>query len=949
MARHPSLNPDAVIHHDRELNALRERLEEVKAGRGGVTLITGPAGIGKSVLIDAVLRESGCTASRGHNFHHSTQSLACLRTAMVSAVQELGLTRRDVTGPARTALVMLFAEVGGREARETKEATIASLGALLGAMAERAEHGLVLVLEDLHAADSLTLEAIPELLAGLEKQRVWIIGTYRDDHVPPRLRWMRNELRRMRAFHEIALPHFDREATCELLERIGGRTPSPTVVDQVLTRTGGVPFYIHELALSMADAPEDGIAAELPESLRDAVLADVVRLSAEARRFIEWAAVAGTEFDVPLIRELSGAAAGADECFERKLFRETDGQRAHFRHHLTQEAIRDGLERGERRAIHTRLAARLEADGASPERIAEHWVGAGETQRACACLLRAAEKACANFAYWDATEWIRRAFQVCPDAAVRAEIGLLERYAECAQLSGQLQEAASTWQRIAGVLKEEGTPERYANSQRALATIFELQGRLRESIQCRIAAQEVFTRLESWADAAVEALSCSAAHLGALQTALAENKAREALALAKQAKDGDLTLRTEGILGLVLSVRGKTNEAGAILQKSLQVALRGQKADIAAELYRWLGAVQEYRSDFKGAAAFYESVVDGCRASGAKAAAYECMGCLSWVMFRTGDWNRAAAICRDVLSSKYSPDVSRAVAEGVLATIQTLRGETRSARRHGLRCLDLAEHLGMAAIVMIGRWGLALLEEADGNAAEAGAVYRELLALWENSEDRHDAIAPLSHAAEFFCATGEEADAGRCVAALQMIVKETGNGEAIGALALAMGEMALANGDHAGAMVQFRQAVQHWEELEVPFELARAEWRAGTAAALAGDVATSEQFLHRSLQRFRRLGARTQAARMAAQLGERNEEVAPAREPKAKPVSTINLTPRQRDVARLVSEGLTYKEIAAKLFLSPRTVEMHAASLLDRTNSRSRSEVVRKLQELELL
>jgi hypothetical protein len=134
----------------------------------------------------------------------------------------------------------------------------------------------ILVLEDLHWADEGTLEVLLELAKVPERSALSVVATYRNDELPRlhRLRSARSELRRAGRAHEIVLQPMTREETYRLIEEIAGSSVSEDVRQTVFERSGGISFFIEELAASiLLDARVGGSSEddEPPETLRDAI------------------------------------------------------------------------------------------------------------------------------------------------------------------------------------------------------------------------------------------------------------------------------------------------------------------------------------------------------------------------------------------------------------------------------------------------------------------------------------------------------------------------------------------------------------------------------------------------------------------------------------------------------------------------------------------------------
>jgi ATP/maltotriose-dependent transcriptional regulator MalT len=243
-----------------------------------------------------------------------------------------------------------------------------------------------------------------------------------------------------------------------------------------------------------------------------------------------------------------------------------------------------------------------------------------------------------------------------------------------------------------------------------------------------------------------------------------------------------------------------------------------------------------------------------------------------------------------------------------------------------------------------------MLEEHEGHLDEAHAHCRFLLDRWARSEDHHYAVWPLRWAACFFARHGALGEARGCTQALSSISATTGHLDALAALAHALAETALAEGQVDAAAEQLERAAELHETLEIPFERAQIQLRAGAALAAAGERDLAVERLVQACRTARRLGASplaTQAADMLAGLGESVEARLGRRA--AAEHANGGLSHRELEVMRLVAAGRTNREIAGELVLSTRTVDMHVRNILAKLRCRSRTEAAAKAHGMGLL
>ncbi|HEX7291635.1 MAG TPA: LuxR C-terminal-related transcriptional regulator, partial [Conexibacter sp.] len=245
---------------------------------------------------------------------------------------------------------------------------------------------------------------------------------------------------------------------------------------------------------------------------------------------------------------------------------------------------------------------------------------------------------------------------------------------------------------------------------------------------------------------------------------------------------------------------------------------------------------------------------------------------------------------------------------------------------------------------------LARVAAAAGDNAEAAERIRAILALREGSDDLHYALPGLRWGAAFLASVGDRRGAHACAEALAAMAGASGHPDALAALGHAIAETALLEGDAESAAEQLTRALELHRDLDLPFERAQIELRAGVVLARAG---LRDEALERLCDAYRtasKLGARPLAAAAAQQVAALGESVAQRLGPRAATrADGVQLTRRELEVLRHVAIGRTNREIAQELFLSQRTVDMHVRNLLGKLDCRSRVEASHRAGELGLL
>ncbi len=388
-------------------------------------------------------------------------------------------------------------------------------------------------------------------------------------------------------------------------------------------------------------------------------------------------------------------------------------------------------------------------------------------------------------------------------------------------------------------------------------------------------------------------------------------------------------------------------EAGLeTVRGGLALALEHDLTAVAAELYQRLSVTLYDSADYRSAEAALGTALELCRASPDAGTQLACETCMAYVLRERGAWAPAAELSRELIARGSAVFV----AEALLGTIQAYEGKLGSARRLLASALATAARLRHYNMTVDTTSALARVAAGHGDLDAAAGHCRAVLARWEDSDDHHYALGGLRWAATFLAARGDRAGAHGCTEALTRIAAATGHADALAALAHAIAETALLEGDTATAAAQLTRAVALHQDLDMPFERAQIELRAGVALAAAGEREAGLERLTDAYRTARRLGARplaSEAAREVAALGESVAARLGARA--AAHADGSGLSRREREVVRLVAAGRTNREIAQGLFLSPRTVDMHVRNILRKLDCRSRLEAAARARELGLV
>jgi DNA-binding CsgD family transcriptional regulator len=949
---------DALIGRDVERARLEAALAEAVSGQGSLVLLSGEAGVGKTRLAEQTLASHGDAVFVRGTATPGCSPFAPLTTAL-RAYLRIDPSGLADCGPLRAHMALMLPELG--EARESADRATLFEAVRCGLVAMGARRPVAMLLDDLQWSDDATIEFLGAVAPTLSGVRLLVVAGYRSGELPRShpLRRLRNDLRRDRILDEVCLESLPLSDTAALVEHVLGIVPSPGLVAAVHDRTAGVPFFVEELtaALRTSDRLVDGPDGTellldrdvpLPQTVRDAVLVHLTELSAEARAAAEVAAVAGAVLDLDVVAGV-GDEQGLAELLGAGVLVETEPGRARFRNPLAREAIYDDVPWLRRRSLHRRLAEALALGDYDPAEIATHWIAARDNLCALDALLEAIDGRVAVHAHRDAARLGLLALDLWPEGERATDrIAVTEQYAAHAELGGDLAEAARAQREVVAARRANGADRALADAERRIAGIYALQGDRRRALAARRVAAEAFAANDLPGEAAAERLVIAAYLQSAGSHAEAAAAAREAGEEALRAERTDLRARAMGLEGVATAKLGAFDVGVGLIRSGLALALEHQLTLEAAEVYQRLGTAHEVAGDYVGAREALGTATGLCEVDGAEGLEQTCLSCMAYVLRELGDWEQVEQLCAGLITPEANADETL-VADGILGAVHLWRGRGEEARPLLERSLETATRLDVISMLCDSAAALAWLADAEGDRERARELCLLLLERWARSEDRHYAIWGLRWSAAWFARNGSAADARGCAEALSAI-SASGHDDALAALAHALGEIALADGDPAAAADHLTRAAELHGGMEIPFERAQILLRAGVALAAAGERENALARLTEAHRLARGLDAVPLASEIAAEivaLGASLEDRLGRRA--AAEHESAGLSRRELEVMRLAATGSTNREIAEHLVLSTRTVDMHMRNILAKLRCRTRTEAARRAAELGLL
>lgn len=941
----------ALIGREAELSLLVELIRGARPDYPGLVFVAGEAGAGKSRLVDEALQRLSCPVLRGEAVADSPSPYEPL----VEALRGYYRSHPDTLAarPLAKYLSVLLPELGV-EPVAADQRTLSA--AICDAAAVAAEQGAVLVLEDLHWADAGTLDVLLDLAKLPAQSELRIVATYRNDELPRlhRLRGVRSELRRARRLSEVVLEPLSREDAFALTTEVAGTSLPAELLLGIYERSEGIPFFIEELAAVTGRAldPGGGEARHkphLPETIRDAIRQRTSSLDQGIRDALDVMAVAGPSIRLPLFADVADPDAVAGLLEHGWLVESGDGT-AWFRHALVRDAVYSDIPWPRRRGLHRSLAEVLDAQASAPETVAHHWLAAHDPLRARPYLLAAARSFCALHAYRDAQALLRHALEGWVDDERDAErVAVLELMAECVELSGDRDEAATIWRNVTKSRRALGDVEAVARAQRRLATVLEMQNDWSAAVDARVSAAAAFAECGQPAEAATERIT-AAHHLHR------DNDLTPALELvelaatdAEAASATELTLRARALRGEIRAQMGKPDGV-EMARDALGAALSEGYTSTAAEAYYALAGAIQHSARYEGALDAYEQASQFCKSQGMEDFGTICFACLAPTLRHVGRWKEATEVCRSVLADPDSSTAALNVASCELGLVQALKGNVASARRLLGPSLRFARAYGMFALTVETTWGTAMVAALEGKDEQAAATATGLIEDCRRREEWHYSLSAMRWCITWFAVRGDARMVNSAARVLSDAAAAKGSREARSALAYALAEGALLEGNAELALSHARQTLELLEGIAAPYEVAEMRARCAVALAGGGERSAALEALTSSYRTAKKLGARPLANAIVERFADLGEPVEPHLGRGATAgAERGGLSRRELDVLRHVAAGSTNKQIAALFFLSTRTVDMHVRNILTKLDCRSRTEAAARAAELQLL
>ncbi|MGZ4382138.1 MAG: AAA family ATPase [Gaiellaceae bacterium] len=894
-----------------ELSEVEGFLDSIQDGFAAL-VVEGEPGIGKTTVWQETVRRAG---ERGYTLLvcRPAQAEAKLSFAALTDLLEPvpSETLEALPDPQRHALEVALLRAPGQGSRPEPRAAAAALRGVLIELARVSP--VLLAIDDGQWLDSASAGALGCALRGLEGVGVGALDTRRPD-VPRRLelpgRVVELERLSLAAIHEV------------LKRRLGRSLPRPQLV-RVYETCGGNPFFALEIAREIVRSgggPTDPLP--VPSDLQRLVRGRLERLSPAAREALLVAAALGE----PTRRLLADAvdedpSAALDEAQQAEVIEVESGQ-IRFVHPFYSAAIYAAASREQRRRLHRRLselvtdveerARHLALATAEPdENVAETLESA-----AADADLRGASAAAAELAQLGCS--LTPADR--PDSRARRELAL----------AGYLFRAGDTEhaRRLTeDVLAGDAAGPLRARALELLARVLHVAGTGTEAAACcEQALAEVDAR-----DVALKArIHATFALVSWHDFPLSLEHARAALALLDSLEDPDPGLLSQALGAYVEAefYSGRQLPMDAV-ERALELERLSPAPNVADRMSAALGVFLKYEGDFEGARTWLEATHRAAVEEGDEGSLPYAIGHLPQLELWTGNWAEAERYALEHLElaeETAQPDQRRQALFN-LSAVHAHMGRVEEARAEAEGMLAEAEAAGED-------WGasnalavLGFVELSLGNPAGAAERLARNLELREGMGTGE----PLRSYADYAEALIELGDPDRAETPVEILdgrARKTGRVPLLAVAACSRAQLAAARGELDAAGSALDEALALHDRVTVPFDLARTLLSLGRLQRRRKQRKPARESLERALGIFERLGAPLWADKARAELERTHLREAPS-----------ELTPSEEQIARLAASGLKNREIAERLFVSPKTVEANLARAYRKLGIRSRAEL----------
>jgi ATP/maltotriose-dependent transcriptional regulator MalT len=963
---------EQVVGRAEELGVIDRALDDLSLGTPGIVELVGEPGIGKTRLLAELAARADAEGTlvlsgRAAEFERDLPFWVFV-DALDEYVQGLEPGRIDaLSDDVRAELAQVLpsltlpAAASGTTLRDERYRTHRAMRELLEELART--RPLVLMLDDLHWADSGSIELVGALLRRPPGAAVLIVISLRPRQVSERLAAALEQAERGGSLIRLELGSLSAADARAFL----GDEIRAEVVDALYEESGGNPFYLEQLARPRSagrqgsggggDIHLGGVS--VPSAVIAALAEELALLSDDVRRVLEGAAVAGDPFDPELTAATAGvsedrALEALDGLLRLDIIRPTDvPRRFRFRHPLVRRAVYEATPGAWRLAAHGRSAAALHARGAPAAARAHHVEQAGRLgDETAIAVLREAGEATAQRAPESAGRWFAAALRLTPESApAKDRIALHAALAGSHAATGHFAEAHAALLEALGLLPGDSTLVRVRLTA-ACAGVEQLLGRHEAAHARLLGALDALG--DPVSDQAVE-LEISLALNGFFRQDYddAQRWSERALGAARPLGDGALVAAAAGVAALSCAFAGAAAEGAHHATEAATIVDAMSDAELAARLdaAAFLSAGELYLDRYERAIDHANRALAIARATGQGELLPILIPTLTVALAARGRLPEAADLLDAAIEGTRVAGNRQGLAWNLLnrCYVATMTGEVDLATAAGEESMYLTRDLDASHVSTYAGVCRAMAHLATGDADRATAQF---VASGGGDDLRLIPGGWRGHFLEMLTRSllmlGRRAEAESAAGCAEAVAATTALPMATAWAHRATAAVALDAGDAMGALARALDSAALAAEAGAPVEAAISRTLAGHALAAAGRRDEALELLKRAAAELEACGAlryRDEAERELRRLGHRiHRRSAPAGQDA---VGVASLSARELQVARLLVDRRTNPEIAAELYLSQKTVEAHIRNMFRKLDVSSRTGIARAMERAD--
>ncbi len=914
-----------LLGREREMAKIDRLLADARVGASGCLVVRGEAGIGKTALLDhaqANARGMQVLTSRGVQFEADVAfaGLHALLRPAFGTLQRL---------PANHAAVLRAALALG-ERGEVDRLLIGA--ATLSLLCAHADDAAVLVLvDDAHWLDRSSAEALAFAARRLLADPVAVLIALREEQGSPLLE---------AGLPELQLAGLDQAAGVALLQSAARAPLTSELADRVFRTTAGNPLALRELAgqrEQLEDVP-NSVPLPVTTTLEREFLRRADDVSESARLALVVAAAAEPAEIDTIRRAALRCGVGLDAVEEAELAWGLVARRGgliEFRHPLARAAVYNAARPSQRRAAHRALADVLIGPKHEDHRawhLAE--AAAGPDEDASEALDAAGRRARERGAFASAASAFERSGRLTQVPELQAT--RLLQAAEAAWLAGRVDRAAD--------LLQDGRPDllptaRWLDLERLQGRIALRRGHIAEGYQLLRRVAEV----QAEADAGGAALTLGEAALGSHYAGRPEEfmaASEQAMRLAGDAA-GPASFVARAAFGAAAVLAGRGAEGVAVLRRALQVFPGWEAAGEEPLVLVWAAIAALFLREAESGRDLIERAVDEARTRAPAAALPQILHFLGRDAATTDRWPLARAQYEEAIRLARETGETVVVGAGLagLAWLDAREGREEACALHASESIELTTRLGLG---FYRSWTFLALADLELGRGAVDAAREHLLACRTLLDELQIGDADLDPAPEIvdaYMRLGRSEEARTAAAGYVLLAADKGQPWSLARAFRCRGMIA----DETGFESAFDAALDHHARTPDTFERARTELYYGERLRRARRRTIARDHLRSALATFERLGAGPWAERARVEL-RATGETARTRDDSSRDL----LTPQELQIALALGAGRTTRETAAKLFLSPKTVEYHLRNVYGKLRVRSREQLQDELVRLHL-